>query len=240
MTTYDLDKIGVPIPENEKARFLQSMNEKINNPKGVFPGFHAVTLLKRHLLDLIEFDYFACEKSDGTRSLLYIKNYENNSYHFLIDRKMEVFQIFNVKKFNLKSEYLFDGEFLITKDKNPIFTIFDTIMYDNYMVINLSLLERLDLAYKSTKILSQLYNFKITTKKMYKSYGFAEAYNERESLAHECDGLVFTKVYEPYMYGTCPTLYKWKPPYLNTVDFLMKYIGNGTYELFCLGKRIEY
>lgn len=234
---YDLETIGKPIPREEKYRFFESFNQLIGNRQGIFPGFHAVTLLKRHIPEIIENDYLACEKSDGTRALLYIMDYYNRAIGFLIDRKLEVFEIIDRNVMSFGCDFVFDGEFLITKDNKPTFTIFDTIYYNNSLVVNLSLIERLDFAKTTTKLLSQLFNFRVTTKMMYKSYGFAEAYHTRESLAHECDGLIFTKVHAPYVYGTCPVLYKWKPPYLNTIDFLMEYMGEGTYSLMCLGRR---
>ena len=49
-------------------------------------------------------------------------------------------------------------------------------------------------------------------------------------LPHENDGLIFTKLNSPYKPGTDDTLIKWKPPYLNSIDFLMipnkKFGGN--------------
>lgn len=38
-------------------------------------------------------------------------------------------------------------------------------------------------------------------------------------LEHENDGLIFTVDACPYYPGTCPQIYKWKPPHLNSIDF---------------------
>jgi hypothetical protein len=38
---------------------------------------------------------------------------------------------------------------------------------------------------------------------------------------HENDGLIFTKVDSPYKPGRDFNIVKWKPPHLNTIDFLM-------------------
>jgi mRNA guanylyltransferase len=39
------------------------------------------------------------------------------------------------------------------------------------------------------------------------------------SLPHGNDGLIFTPIDQPYKAGTDENLFKWKPPYLNSVDF---------------------
>ncbi|CAE8665505.1 unnamed protein product, partial [Polarella glacialis] len=43
-------------------------------------------------------------------------------------------------------------------------------------------------------------------------------------LPHRTDGLVFTPVMVPYAPGTCPSLLKWKPASLNTVDFKLQVV----------------
>lgn len=57
----------------------------------------------------------------------------------------------------------------------------------------------------------------------------------RSVLPHECDGLIFTPVLEGYIHGSSLILFciflkgtynkllKWKPPHLNTVDFLLSH-----------------
>ena len=41
-------------------------------------------------------------------------------------------------------------------------------------------------------------------------------------LLHENDGLIFTVDQCPYYPGTCEEIMKWKPPHMNTVDFLIE------------------
>ena len=40
-------------------------------------------------------------------------------------------------------------------------------------------------------------------------------------LNHENDGLIYTKVDNPYRVGRDDNIIKWKPPHLNTIDFLL-------------------
>jgi hypothetical protein len=40
-----------------------------------------------------------------------------------------------------------------------------------------------------------------------------------KKLEHENDGLIFTEDLCPYYPGTCKSIYKWKPPHLNSIDF---------------------
>lgn len=233
---YDLEYAGKLLDNKDAMNIIQTMNYKLNlKPQNQrFPGWHAITLLKRHINNLINCDYFACEKSDGIRALLYIMNYKNKSYHFLIDRKLSVYQIQSNK--SILYEYILDGEFLISKSNEMYFIIFDTIYYNSRLVINNNLLERLQFADKLIRTLKNenFYSFGLSIKKMYKSYGFAEAYITRDTLTHECDGLMFTRVNAPYVFGTCNTLYKWKPPHLNTIDFEMRNEEKNVYSLWCM------
>ena len=40
-------------------------------------------------------------------------------------------------------------------------------------------------------------------------------------LPHGNDGIIFTSLHSPYVIGTNKNIVKWKPPYLNTIDFLI-------------------
>ncbi|MBQ2746790.1 MAG: hypothetical protein IJF35_03670, partial [Clostridia bacterium] len=41
-----------------------------------------------------------------------------------------------------------------------------------------------------------------------------------KNLTHDCDGLIFTPVRDPYTIGTSFKLLKWKPLEFNSADFL--------------------
>lgn len=44
------------------------------------------------------------------------------------------------------------------------------------------------------------------------------------ALTHGTDGYIFTMVDQIYERGSCHSLLKWKPPHLNTIDFLFKVV----------------
>lgn len=43
-----------------------------------------------------------------------------------------------------------------------------------------------------------------------------------QTLGHEPDGLIFQPSDDPYIPGQCPSVLKWKPSSLNSVDFKLK------------------
>lgn len=236
---YDLERVGTLISQHDTEKLIKRIHSfvKVRSNALYFPGWHAVTLMRRHIVDLINRDYFACEKSDGTRALLYVISERGKSYFFFIDRKLCCYRASENKSIFLDGDYLLDGEVVITDDDEIEYSVFDTIIFQNNSVMHLNLLERLRLADKFIRHqLCHLFNFKILVKKMYKAYGFAEAYESRFSLGHGNDGLIFTCVDEPYVFGTCNTLYKWKPPSLNTIDFQMRSEAEDVYSLWCMGR----
>lgn len=54
-----------------------------------------------------------------------------------------------------------------------------------------------------------------------------------QNLPHKNDGLIFTKIDDaPYKPGTCNYIIKWKPPHMNSIDFLV--VPNQSLEDFSL------
>ena len=42
-----------------------------------------------------------------------------------------------------------------------------------------------------------------------------------DTLPHGNDGLIFNRISVPYCIGRCDDLIKWKPPHMNSIDFLV-------------------
>lgn len=195
-----------------------------------FPGAQPVTMSRSDLEDLKRKDYYVCEKSDGVRSLLYLKTIKNKTYVFAIDRNCHFVQI--KKKVIPQHPILFDGEIIKNKDNTFTYMIFDTIIYNGRCIAQESLHTRLNAAsnylYNTKKWLDHIGEkndkfFSLVVKMMHKSYGLAEVYRKIiPEQTHENDGLMFTCVDHAYVPGSCRAFLKWKPPYLNSIDFRLK------------------
>lgn len=59
----------------------------------------------------------------------------------------------------------------------------------------------------------------IYLKDFYEIWDVMAIRNFSKRLPHLSDGIIFTPVSAPYIPGTCKSLFKWKPPELNTLDF---------------------
>lgn len=94
--------------------------------------------------------------------------------------------------------------------------------------MHLSLLNRLHLI--RTWVVSMFHNceslpFEMRLKPMYDIQQTVFVWKEVVGkLHHNCDGLVFTPVRDPYTSGTCLKLLKWKPLEYNSADFKIELI----------------
>ena len=211
---------------------------QIRRPISKFIGNHPVSLSKENISDLLNEDYLVCEKSDGVRAMLIVYK----KMVFLYDRKNAIY----ITRYIIETPhiYLFDGE-LYQEGAQYIFAIFDTLISNSEKKTEKNLLERLTEAYSFTRKLyskegimkisndESLGKFHVVTKQMTKAHGFHQVLDSINTLKHENDGLIFTPLWSPYVLESQAHIKKWKPPELNTVDFL---IGRspfpGTFFLF--------
>ncbi|ELA42391.1 uncharacterized protein VICG_00490 [Vittaforma corneae ATCC 50505] len=205
-----------------------------------FIGSHPVTLSQEAIEYLLNEDYLVCEKTDGIRVMLFV--FEGFIYFY--DRKNRFYQTDLL--FNAPYIFLFDGEMYLEKGRNDkyIFSMFDCLIYDSRSRIHSDLNKRLWYCFQFEKIVQKgfikrkndsiLKSFYIAGKPMYKSYSFPQILDSISKLLHENDGLIFTPVNEPYLLCARSKIFKWKPPHLNTIDFLIKKtINSGILSLFC-------
>jgi len=212
---------------------------KSNNSFNKFISANPISLSKVNLINTksvvnILKHYAVTYKADGQKHFLYY--FDNKSY--LIDTNL------NIKGVDLvllnTNNTLVEGEYI--SDKN-LFLIYDILFYNGEDVrkrhLNLPSKEKLKKDRKLSRIelIQYLYqnseqnNLTISVKP-YK-YGnneqiFEEAkklWNDRENLNYFVDGLIFTPVTEHYppRGGTWKFLFKWKPPELNSIDFLVRF-----------------
>ena len=193
--------------------------------------------------------YTVTEKADGERLLLYI-NSKGNVYTIDSSKRVEGTGI-KAKKEAYNS--LLDGEYVqcnkrIDKIKRNLYAAFDIYFLNGEKLTSLPLLDdkqkcRYNEMLKVVKLLNtkeSLIDF-IVKKHRYSNNIFKEnkeILNNPKSFPYEIDGLIFTpaKLAVYSYYPTMPvelkvdmswnSVFKWKPPEMNTIDFLIKFIGD--------------
>ena len=215
-----------------------------------FPGCQPISFDSTHLTKLLENHYFVSEKADGVRVLLYTtvcKNVENRmvGITYLIDRKNDYYQLNfalpHHKESRLIKDTLLDGELVYDKKKNAngeivsvlYFLVFDCILYEGQPIFKKHYGKRIGylrefilkpfLEYsKTNKQYESALPFQMRLKKLESSYNLGLVFEQIEKNYHKSDGIIFTKQFYPYEFGTCKEMIKWKPSEENTVDFLVK------------------
>jgi hypothetical protein len=193
--------------------------------------------------------YTVTEKADGERLLLYI-NSKGNVYTIDSSKRVEGTGI-KAKKEAYNS--LLDGEYVqcnkrIDKIKKNLYAAFDIYFLNGEKLTSLPLLDdKQKCKYNEMLKVVKLLNTKdssidfMVKKHNYSSDIFKEnkkILNNPKSFPYEIDGLIFTpaKLAVYSYYPTMPvelridmswnSVFKWKPPEMNTVDFLIKFIGD--------------
>ncbi|GMM32115.1 mRNA guanylyltransferase [Martiniozyma asiatica (nom. inval.)] len=210
-----------------------------------FAGSQPVSFTRDHLhKNLLQRDYFVCEKSDGLRVLLFVLvNTETNEEGvFLITRENEFYHIpgmhFPRFKDNLsvpQNGTVVDGELVFsvnptTKTKEIRYLIFDCLAIDEHAVTTKPLHKRLFHLQMEFHVpymkLRQTYPddckdwpFKVDFKHMSQSFKMSKVFRTMPQLTHVTDGLILTCAETPYVLGTDTLLLKWKPADENTIDF---------------------
>lgn len=230
-------------PEAERRRRGLSDLLKCGNH---FPGAQPVSFSEQHLTTLIEQDYFVCEKSDGTRLLLFCTETDDGrEVSFLIDRKNSFYAIprlhFPLPNDKTCREFhkdtIIDGELvldIIDGQKKLVYLTFDLLMYQGRDIRSRDLAGRLgklkdmflqpmNKFLKANPDQKRRFPFEVEFKYMQLSYGIEMMYREViPKLHHGNDGLIFTSQKAPYTSGTDESLFKWKPAEENSVDFMLR------------------
>ncbi|CAF9905405.1 MAG: hypothetical protein GOMPHAMPRED_003160 [Gomphillus americanus] len=207
-----------------------------------FPGAQPVSFTGKHLQELLERDYYVCEKSDGIRCLMYLtSNTEHQEMVFLIDRKNDYYlvpelhfpRMEDVAAFHVDT--IVDGELVNDLEKDGSVTmkylVFDCMVLDGQPLLDRILDKRL--GYFRERVHKPFVRcfeefpedrahlpFYVDFKHMERSYGLQVVFDEiLPNLPHGNDGLIFTNRNTPYHPGTDPNIVKWKPPDENSIDF---------------------
>lgn len=213
-----------------------------------FPGTMPVTLSRRHLKMIKDNDYVLLEKSDGTRYLLFT----TSEGAYLVDRRMQFYciepnpQINDPRDNTPQVHTLVDGELvynLVTEMWE--YLIYDTIAINgDFEIAGRNYRERMAAA-ENWVAAPRVYSvsstgvLRIRIKDFYEVGDIRDLFNHvrKDDKGHfvymnhdrrdgvvcnENDGCIFAPAKLPYPVKTCNALLKWKPPTLNSVDFLLQ------------------
>ena len=193
--------------------------------------------------------YTVTEKADGERLLLYI-NSKGNVYTIDSSKRVEGT---GIKAKPEAYNSLLDGEYIhctkrIDQIKRNIYAAFDIYFLNGEKLTSLPLIdEKQKCRYNEMlKVVKLLTTKNSTIDFIVKKHNYGkDIFNENKKILnnpkkfqYEIDGLIFTpaKLGVYAYYPTMPvelktdmswnSVFKWKPPEQNTIDFLIKYIGD--------------
>ena len=186
----------------------------------IFPGPQPISIERIHFDILKQNDYFVCEKSDGTRYALLCTKWNTHKVSVIINRGLHMYIVKNKFKPNVYEDTVADME--LVKAKNTWLALMYDVVHYQKNVKNLTLLQRLECATEIQKSIRRVKGDTITfvSKPMFPLKEIKVAIEGTKD--HVSDGLIFTPVNEPIKFGTHETMFKWKPKYKNTIDFLVK------------------
>jgi mRNA guanylyltransferase len=190
-----------------------------------FPGPQPVAIERKNLP--LKDKYMVCEKSDGERAILLLLQINNKPMCFMINRKNEFYFIDISFKKEVFEGSIFDGELIKNKEGSWNYLIHDCMAYNGTSFLEFS--HRLRYACIIDLIVKR-YNNKSTDcinikTKLFYDYGpeLIKTWDHiQETTENKIDGLIFTPVYGPIIFGRDYTLLKWKE--INSIDFLAKIV----------------
>lgn len=197
---------------------------KMELKRGYFPGPQPVTIELKDLPKLNE-SYMVCEKTDGERAILLLINIDNKPMCFIINRNNELYFTDLSFKKEVFEGSIFDGEIIKTKSETYNFLIHDCMCYNGTSFLESS--HQLRYACIIDFIVKR-YNHKPTDcfnvkTKLFYNYGnkLDETWKHiQKTTENKIDGLIFTPINGPIIFGRDNDLLKWKEKH--TMDFFIK------------------
>jgi len=201
----------------------------VTDERDFFPAPQPVSLERRDLSKLTDYEYLVCAKSDGMRFLLVC--YGGSC--FMIDRAFKIFKVgLNFKDDELygsvgpyadKLGGIFDGELVLNKQNKWQYVIHDCInIHGKDMSKNTFPARHAEII----KLISDHWipegsEFRITSKQFFpfKQLGLLNRLIMEDKLDHRTDGIIFTPKNKKVGSYTQYDLFKWKPRHLHTFDF---------------------
>jgi mRNA guanylyltransferase len=189
-----------------------------------FPGPQPVAIEIKDLPKLKE-NYMICEKTDGERAVLLLINIDNKPMCFIINRNNELYFMDLSFKKEVFEGSIFDGEIIKTKTNVWNYLAHDCLSYNgtSFLTIN----HRLRYACIIDLIVKR-YNPKPTDPFNVKTKLFFNYTNEidktwdliQATTENVIDGLIFTPIDHPVVFGRDYQLFKWKQEH--TIDLFVK------------------
>ncbi|XP_065062618.1 mRNA-capping enzyme-like [Rhopilema esculentum] len=232
---------GVSAVHSPRCEELQDIcQEMCNWNRDNFPGCQPVSLDRNNLRYLTEKPYKVSWKADGTRYMMMINGPRET---YLFDRDNSVFcapgLTFPQRK-NLNdhiTDTLLDGELVMDKEGDqfhPRFLIYDIIKFQGqdvgqtdldrrFLCIDKEIIGPRNQLTQEGRLDKLREPFSIRKKDFY-NLEHAQWVLEKliPKITHETDGLVLQPWKDPYVFGQCPFVLKWKPSEMNSVDFQLQ------------------
>lgn len=187
------------------------------NETNYIPAPQPVSLERKDLKKLIDYDYFVCIKSDGMRFLMAVLN----GFTYFIDRAFKIYIVNITYNIKVDNQYLMDGELVFEHNENKwSYIIHDCINSQSKNISKFDLVTRLNEADNFLKYFEkgdiflkkkQFFNFK--------KMNMLVKLLEDNKFDHETDGFIFTPKNEKIGKFTQYDLFKWKPITSHTFDF---------------------
>jgi mRNA guanylyltransferase len=202
--------------------------------RGKLPGPQPVAVELKDLPKLNQSGYMVCEKTDGTRAILLLININNKPMCFILNRNNELYFLDLSFKKEVYEGSIFDAELVKTKSGTWNLLIHDCMAYNgtNFTKMN----HRLRYACIIDFIVKRYVNkptdpVNIKTKLFYQFGPEIDKTWEhiQKTTENEIDGLIFTPIDGPFIFGRDINLFKWKLPENNTVDFQIVFKGKKVY-----------
>ena len=194
-----------------------------------FPGPQPVAVEKKDFTVLAKNQYMVCEKTDGERHVLILIKLDSKPMAFLLSRNGSIYFLNISCKKEVWEGSVFDGELVKTKKGEWHYLIHDCMAYNarNFMeqphhLRYYSILDFITKRYTPKE--SDAFDIKT---KLFYVYGdrLAETWKHiSNTTENKIDGLIFTPVRNPIIFGRDFSLFKWKNPEDHTMDFLVKLV----------------
>jgi mRNA guanylyltransferase len=200
-----------------------------DNNRDYFPAPQPISLERRDLSKLVQFEYLVCAKSDGMRFLLVC--YGGMCY--MVDRAFKFYRV----KLNFKNEDLynsvgpytdilggiFDGELVLNKQSKWQYVVHDCISISGIDISSYYFPARQSEIIKMTcdYWIPEDSEFRIVSKQFFpfEQLGLLNRLIIEDKLDHKTDGIICTPKNKKVGSHTQYDLFKWKPRHLHTFDF---------------------